>query len=238
MKKIILTEADKKQIILAKEKAILESFANTFNKIKRTDESELNEYDLETIKKQLADTGYPADDEELSNIQGAINMGKNKPTNENELTQNNDRETIVTLLKNEDFVYSTEDVDIISLDNGLNSKLKITFEGYEYDEEEWPGHSNHYELNVTFNFYYKISGEYRRATWGYDGGSPEEYPEVEFYLKSIEEAFYGINDGESILEITEDLKDMLFAEIKRKIDMEKLDKYIYDYINSNDDGGY
>jgi hypothetical protein len=31
---------------------------------------------------------------------------------------------------------------------------------------------------------------------------------------------------------------MLFAEIKRKIDMEKLDKYIYDYINSNDDGGY
>ncbi len=193
-KKQFLTEADRKQILANKEKAIFESFANTFNKIKRIDE--------------------------------------------NELTQNNDRETIVTLLKNEEFEYSTDDVDILSLNNGSNSKLKITFEGYEYTEEEWPGHSGLYELNVTFNFYYKISGEYRPATWGYDGGSPEEYPEVELYFESIEEAFYGVNDGESILEIPEDLKDMLFAEIESKIDMEKLDKYIYDYINSNDDGGY
>jgi hypothetical protein len=194
MKKIILTEADKKQIILAKEKAILESFANTFNKIKRTDE--------------------------------------------NELIQNNDRETIVTLLKNEDFVYSTKDVNILSWNNGSNSKLKITFESYEYTEEEWPGHSNHYELNVIFNFYYKISGSYSPATWGYNGGSDAEYPEVEFYFESIEEAYYGINDGESILEITEDLKDMLFAEIESKFDMEKLDIYIWEYIKSKDDGGY
>ena len=43
MKKIILTEADKKQIVSAKEKAIMESFAKTFNKIKRLDENELNE---------------------------------------------------------------------------------------------------------------------------------------------------------------------------------------------------
>ena len=193
-KKQFLTEADRKQILANKEKAIFESFANTFNKIKRIDE--------------------------------------------NELTQNNDRETIVTLLKNEEFEYSTKNVDILSWNNGSNSKLKITFEGYEYTEEEWPGHGGYYELNVIFNFYYNISGEYRPATWGYDGGSPEEYPEVEFYLKSIEEAYYGVNDGEKILEIPEDLKDMLFSEMKSKIDMEKLDKYIYDYINSNDDGGY
>jgi hypothetical protein len=43
MKKIILTESDKKQIISAKEKAIMESFAKTFNKIKRLDEAEVNE---------------------------------------------------------------------------------------------------------------------------------------------------------------------------------------------------
>ena len=48
MKKIILTEADKKQIVSAKEKAILESFAKTFNKIKRLDESELNEEEYDT----------------------------------------------------------------------------------------------------------------------------------------------------------------------------------------------
>lgn len=41
MKKIILTESDKKVIISAKEKAILESFAKTFNKIKRLDEAEV-----------------------------------------------------------------------------------------------------------------------------------------------------------------------------------------------------
>ena len=38
MKKLILTESDKKVIISAKEKAIIETFAKTFNKIKRIDE--------------------------------------------------------------------------------------------------------------------------------------------------------------------------------------------------------
>lgn len=41
MRKIILTEADKKKIVSEKEKAIIESFANTFNKIKRIDENEI-----------------------------------------------------------------------------------------------------------------------------------------------------------------------------------------------------
>tara|TARA_R110001592_G_scaffold26307_1_gene98641 strand:+ start:2599 stop:3267 length:669 start_codon:yes stop_codon:yes gene_type:complete len=39
----ILTESQKRQIIENKEKAILESFASTFNRIKRIDESEINE---------------------------------------------------------------------------------------------------------------------------------------------------------------------------------------------------
>ena len=41
MRKIILTEADKKKIVSEKEKAIIESFAKTFNKIKRIDENEI-----------------------------------------------------------------------------------------------------------------------------------------------------------------------------------------------------
>jgi hypothetical protein len=42
-KKIFLTEAEKKSIILEREKAIVESFAKTFNKIKRVDENEINQ---------------------------------------------------------------------------------------------------------------------------------------------------------------------------------------------------
>ena len=38
MKKIILNESDKKAILSAKEKAIVESFTKTFNSIKRIDE--------------------------------------------------------------------------------------------------------------------------------------------------------------------------------------------------------
>ncbi len=43
-KKKFLTEAKRKVIIADKEKAIIESFAKTFNKIKRIDENEINEY--------------------------------------------------------------------------------------------------------------------------------------------------------------------------------------------------
>ncbi len=47
-KKEFLTEAKRKAIIADKEKAILESFAKTFNKIKRVDENEIGgeDYDL------------------------------------------------------------------------------------------------------------------------------------------------------------------------------------------------
>jgi hypothetical protein len=44
MKKVILTETDRKLIISEKEKAILESFAKTFNKIKRIDENEISNF--------------------------------------------------------------------------------------------------------------------------------------------------------------------------------------------------
>jgi hypothetical protein len=52
MKKIILTEADRKAIITEKEKSIIESFAKTFNKIKRIDENELSEYGDEDYETQ------------------------------------------------------------------------------------------------------------------------------------------------------------------------------------------
>ena len=49
----ILTESQKRQITENKEKAILESFASTFNKIKRIDESEINDMTQEEKIKKL-----------------------------------------------------------------------------------------------------------------------------------------------------------------------------------------
>jgi len=46
MKKIILNEVDKKQILLAKEKTIVENFAKTFNSIKRVDEETIKPKDI------------------------------------------------------------------------------------------------------------------------------------------------------------------------------------------------
>ena len=46
-KKEFLTEAKRKLIIADKEKSIIESFAKTFNKIKRIDENEINEFEEE-----------------------------------------------------------------------------------------------------------------------------------------------------------------------------------------------
>jgi len=46
-KKEFLTEAKRKAIIADKEKIIIESFAKTFNKIKRIDENEINEFEEE-----------------------------------------------------------------------------------------------------------------------------------------------------------------------------------------------
>lgn len=51
-KKEFLTEAKRKAIISEKEKAIIESFAKTFNKIKRIDENEVPTMDVKTAEKQ------------------------------------------------------------------------------------------------------------------------------------------------------------------------------------------
>ena len=50
--KKFLTESDRKAIISDKEKAILESFAKTFNKIKRIDENRINE-NIDEIRKNV-----------------------------------------------------------------------------------------------------------------------------------------------------------------------------------------
>ena len=71
----ILTESQKRQIIENKEKVILESFASTFNRIKRIDESEINEViDSKSIGSNL-DKGTMANLDEAKfkmDIQSAV----------------------------------------------------------------------------------------------------------------------------------------------------------------------
>ena len=55
MKKIFLNESEKQKYFAEKEKMILESFAKTYNKIKRVDENELNEINFD----RAADNYYP-----------------------------------------------------------------------------------------------------------------------------------------------------------------------------------
>lgn len=72
MKKF-LNESDKKNIISEKEKMIIESFAKTFNKIKRIDESKLNEnsndyyetlsQSLDAVRDYATKLGYELDED-------------------------------------------------------------------------------------------------------------------------------------------------------------------------------
>jgi hypothetical protein len=69
MKKILLSESEKKAIIIEKEKAIIANFAKTFNSIKRIDENQLVEADIKTyvtnIKKKV---GTNKSEEEIEKI--------------------------------------------------------------------------------------------------------------------------------------------------------------------------
>ena len=88
-KKEFLTEAKRKAIISDKEKAIIESFAKTFNKIKRIDENEINEfeeenkvysnrqefdmdYEKEYLNPQIDPSELYSDDDEISENEGLV----------------------------------------------------------------------------------------------------------------------------------------------------------------------
>jgi hypothetical protein len=90
-KKIILTESERKTIIANKEKAIIESFAKTFNKIKRIDENEIKEnnyedWELEDRKQQhgIHPEIDPSElyDDEISENEGSLSPEEQKILND------------------------------------------------------------------------------------------------------------------------------------------------------------
>lgn len=58
----ILTESEKKQILLEREQAIINSFAKTFNSIKRLDENEMNPHDIESRSVETGINPYSQED--------------------------------------------------------------------------------------------------------------------------------------------------------------------------------
>jgi hypothetical protein len=78
MKKILLNETERKVIILEREKAIVESFAKTFNKIKRIDENDLEDYEAVSRSVEYGINPYQ-DQPEMQNTPSfdEINWDKN-----------------------------------------------------------------------------------------------------------------------------------------------------------------
>jgi len=79
--KLILSESKRKQIIAEKEQLIIESFAKTFNKIKRIDENELDEKNIiEEGWKQWLASGLIT----LSTVAGVYKFNQNEIKNNKE----------------------------------------------------------------------------------------------------------------------------------------------------------
>jgi hypothetical protein len=75
MKKILLNETQRKAMIADREKAILESFAKTFNKIKRIDENEVAGMETKELEKKAFDF---ANSPEMGQLVDKI-LAKSKP---------------------------------------------------------------------------------------------------------------------------------------------------------------
>ena len=74
MKKILLTENERKAIISEREKAIVESFAKQFNKIKRIDENDLEDYELASRGVEYGINPYNEPNEESDKYKSLIGM--------------------------------------------------------------------------------------------------------------------------------------------------------------------
>jgi hypothetical protein len=125
MKKIFLNESEKKKLISEKEKMIIESFAKTFNKIKRIDENEINEPELNNGTPDLNDADYI---KELLNIYLPHNVGEAFPYGEGNYTFSDrlDEITFTGELLHEDA--SIYNYDLGKFTKKVNYKFKFTYE--------------------------------------------------------------------------------------------------------------
>lgn len=223
-KKLFLTEADKKQILADKEKVILESFAKTFNKIKRLDENELNEYDLEAIRKQLTDTGYPPSDEELSNIQGAINMGK--PTGVNEVGLEPQTKDVAYYIKKALEVEPKFDFNVDKTGRlSARYRNKHVSDITATDKFEVSDEDGKYTLLL------KTSVEHEEDEDGASAGGENFFGFVDVYMEDENNPLYGIEDENLLVKwVNDDFGvEALPQEIVNMLDPETLKKLEFQF---------
>ena len=164
MKKLILTESDIKQIISDKEKAIIESFAKTFNSIKRIDENQIKEYD---------NYNYPAGADADSNA--PWNQADNEPEYE---YRNGELDDVDFLDKNHTGPIENEKLKLSSTDGGIC----IVTMGQIFKELNTP--QNIIDLlntNNTTHQDYLTAKEIHKET----GEWPEEYTQKVFMYNDI-----------------------------------------------------
>ena len=196
--KEFLTEAKRKAIIADKEKAIIESFAKTFNKIKRIDENEIKENDYEDWELEDRKQQYGINPE----IDPAdLEYG--------ELSEEGVDEQAI--IPNEIFQmeqFEREDYDLVELNMGQDdSKLEMDF-GYVETEQGC------YYLKATVEFYFDISGSYRAATL-YE---PEEGPEEEFGDGDVVEMKYVECSGDQEYQLTDEMKQIARPHVLKAFD--------------------
>ena len=185
MKKIFLNEAEKQNIIAEREKAIMESFAKTYNKIKRVDESNLEASLEKSIMKGMKTSVKEMDGYEQMFI----------PEEIFELEQ-----------------FEMGSYNIVEFNHGYDdSELEIE---YTYTETD----SSCFYLKALVTFYFKITGSYRSASWGYYGGSPEEYPEEDFAPEKILEIKYiDCNSGKEY-KLTDEMKKIAIPHVFKTVE--------------------
>ena len=124
----------------------------------------------------------------------------------------------------------TDITKVVSEEDKAEIVSNIDLSDYEQGEEKL-SYDNYLLLNLHIE--YDISGEYRPATWGYHGGEPEEYPEIDGAQVSI------VGDNGAMVEIdgsdlgpkgAEWIDDQIWANADRmKDDYNDYDDRNYDY---------
>jgi hypothetical protein len=101
--------------------------------------------------------------------------------------------------------------DIVKFNYGYDDSI-LEIE-YTYTETD----NSCFYLKAIVSFYFKIDGEYRPATWGYHGGSPEEYPEEEFIPDIAELKYIDCNSGQEY-NLSDEMKQIAIPNVLKTVE--------------------
>jgi hypothetical protein len=108
--------------------------------------------------------------------------------------------------------FEMDSYNIVEFNHGYDdSELEIE---YTYTETD----SSCFYLKALVTFYFKITGSYRAASWGYHGGSPEEYPEAEFALEKIIEIKYIDCTSGQEYKLTDEMKKIAIPNVVKAVE--------------------